>query len=183
LPGKLRGQKRGSNTWTSDNLQEALDRKIGAISAITRGVIALNNDYGIEPKQILPLISVSKNAIPLSVFLSDSPLEGIVRYLRDSEGMNLQEIAESLGRAYTTISSTYAQSIKKKPAGVYKQKDRLGINFPLEIFHKKKLSALESAALYLKQKYQLSVREVGLLLNRNERTIWTVLHRAEVKMR
>ena len=51
---------------------------------------------------------------------------------------------------------------------------------PLEILRDRTVSVLESIVEYLKNK-GLSFHEIGLLLNRDERNIWTVYNRAKKK--
>ncbi|MFC1691005.1 RNA polymerase sigma factor [Nanoarchaeota archaeon] len=51
---------------------------------------------------------------------------------------------------------------------------------PLSIFSTK-LSPSESLSVYLKEEQDLSYSEIGELLNRNERSIWTNFHNARKK--
>ncbi|MBI5880614.1 hypothetical protein HZB90_00625, partial [archaeon] len=44
------------------------------------------------------------------------------------------------------------------------------------------LSALESISLYLNQKYGIGYSRIAKLLNRDQRTIWTVCDRARKKL-
>jgi len=51
-----------------------------------------------------------------------------------------------------------------------------------EIFRGNNLSILEAVVRYLKDIKRFSFHEIGLLLNRDERNIWTVYHRAKKKV-
>jgi hypothetical protein len=51
---------------------------------------------------------------------------------------------------------------------------------PLDILRDRNLSVLESIVEYLKNK-GLSFHEIAILLNRDERNIWTVYNRAKKK--
>jgi DNA-directed RNA polymerase specialized sigma24 family protein len=52
---------------------------------------------------------------------------------------------------------------------------------PVSIFSKEKLSPFETIVMYLKEKQGLNYHEIGALLNRDERNIWTVYNRAKKK--
>jgi hypothetical protein len=162
------------------------------ISFIRQNTQRIAHEYGITPRELLSSLSEKKILIPISAFLSDNcPLECVVKHLRDVEGLSINEIASLLKRDYTTIWRTYKNSMAKSPAEshsndekkVYKKLslDAAEIKFPVEIFADSRLSVLESAVLFLKEQFALSLHEIASVMNRNDRTIWTVLHRAEVK--
>jgi hypothetical protein len=84
-----------------------------------------------------------------------------------------------LGRDQRVLSTTY-RNAKKKYA------DELKIlptkyYIPCHIIANKQWSVLENITLYLKQEYQLSNTEIAHLLNKDPRTIWTVLNRIKKK--
>lgn len=58
-----------------------------------------------------------------------------------------------------------------------------GIKIPVEIFQLKKLSVSENLVYYLTAKLDLKQNEIAFLLKRNPRTVWTILTRAQEKMR
>jgi hypothetical protein len=62
-----------------------------------------------------------------------------------------------------------------------KKKKSKTLNIPSSIFKDRSLSVLEILVEYLKEKKQLTYHEIAQLLNRNDRTIWTVYHRAKQK--
>jgi hypothetical protein len=55
------------------------------------------------------------------------------------------------------------------------------INIPSSIFRDRSLKPLEAIAMFLKEQKSLSYHEIAVLLNRNDRTIWTVCNRAKKK--
>ena len=57
------------------------------------------------------------------------------------------------------------------------------IKIPLSVFSDRSLPPLEAVVVYLKDKIRLSYRNIAELLNRDERTIWTVYNRAQKKKR
>ncbi len=55
------------------------------------------------------------------------------------------------------------------------------INIPSNIFQDRSLSVLEIMVEYLKEQKSLSYHEIAVLLNRDDRTIWTVYSRVKKK--
>jgi len=127
-------------------------------------------------------------SIPVNIFRSSlGPLEVIVQYLKDI-GYNFSRIAKLLSRDETTIWTTYHNAIKKgkediKEIDLKKLKLRKEELFvPLSIFSLRRLSVLEALCVYLRENFNLSYHDIGILLDRNERTIWTVVNRAKKKL-
>ena len=54
---------------------------------------------------------------------------------------------------------------------------------PVSIFKNVKLSPFETIVKYLKEEMVLTYRQIGKLLNRDERNIWTVYSRATRKQK
>ena len=54
-------------------------------------------------------------------------------------------------------------------------------HIPLEILFDREISCFEAIVEYLKEERMLSYRQIALLTNRNDRTIWTVYNRAKKK--
>jgi hypothetical protein len=52
---------------------------------------------------------------------------------------------------------------------------------PVSIFKKEKLTPFEAMVKYLKEEKNLNYRQIGKLLNRDERNIWTVYNRSKKK--
>lgn len=55
------------------------------------------------------------------------------------------------------------------------------IEIPTFLFKDRSVAVLEALVEYLKDHKGLTYHEIALMLNRNERTIWTVYHRAKIK--
>ena len=60
-------------------------------------------------------------------------------------------------------------------------KKESGYKITVSIFKKEKLSPFEAIVKYLKDDMKLTYHEIGILLNRDERNIWTVYNRARKK--
>ena len=121
--------------------------------------------------------------IPVSVFNNDylSALETIVKYLHENKGLKLVEIAKLLNRDQRAVGVTYRfarrklKSVLRAPVTKY--------SLPLSVIADKRLSVLESIVYYLKETYALSYHRIAVLLRRNDRTVWTVYHRALRKLK
>jgi len=62
------------------------------------------------------------------------------------------------------------------------EKLKYTLNVPVKIFNDRRLGVLESLVLYLQQIYKFRNCEIAKLLNRDDRTIYTVLKRANEKI-
>ena len=123
----------------------------------------------------------SLKLVPLSIFRDRrlTPLEAVIRYLREKRKLSYHGIASLLQRNVRDIYKTYAHAFDKSFLVEVKSVHTLLV--PVSIFANRELSALENLVLYLKEKLELSYRQISVLLNRNERTIWTVYQRARQK--
>ena len=62
------------------------------------------------------------------------------------------------------------------------QRDRREyINIPSFVFKDRTLSVLEVMVEYMRDNKNFTFKEIALILNRDERTIWTVYRRAKLK--
>ena len=145
----------------------------------------IKEKYSLSTNEIFNLIDrkpVSKEIlIPISIFeVGDlSALETICKYLKEELDLNYAKIALLLNRNSRTIWTTYNNAIKKR-------KEKLPVNeskfsIPVSIFKNRKFSVLESIVSYLKNNFSLRYSEISVLLNRDERNIWTVYNRAKKK--
>ncbi len=58
----------------------------------------------------------------------------------------------------------------------------MDIHLPLSLFNNGQLSALEAITKYIKEEIGLGYREIALILNRDERTVWGAYHSSRKKM-
>ena len=114
--------------------------------------------------------------IPSCIFSKDiSSFESIVKFLKEGYDLNLQSIAtllsksrQSVWRAYNRASTTHPDSF---------QLSDLHYTIPLEIF-KQQIPLNETLVSFLIEHYKLTFSEVAALLQRDQRTVWTLYHRA-----
>ena len=135
--------------------------------------------------------SLSYISIPTVIFRKYplAVLESIVVYLKDERNLNFSEIAVLLNRDQRNIWTVYSRVKKKLEKNSLKPESENKIlssshylSIPTEIFRKYPLAVLESIVFYLKEEKNLSFSEIGILLDRDQRNIWTVYSRAQKKL-
>ena len=121
------------------------------------------------------------NHIPSTIFYTNelSCFEAIVKYLKEEFSLTYHNIALMLNRDDRTIWSTYNNSKKKFTKKLTAQESK--INIPILILRNRNLGILEAICEYLKDESSLSYHNIALMLNRNDRTIWTAYHKAKNK--
>jgi len=141
--------------------------------------------YNLGSNEILSLIEkkpVSKDIlIPVSIFdvKALSALEVICKYLKEELNLNNSKIALLLKRDIRTVWTTYNNACKKSKEKLIVKESKFF--FPVSIFENRKLSVLGAIVCYLKDNFGLRYREIAILLNRNERNIWTVYNHYKKK--
>ena len=124
-------------------------------------------------------------AVPSSIFLDRelAPLESISEYLKEEKGLTYHEIAVLVERDDRTIWTCYNRVKKKRAAKPKKEaKPEKIIEIPLDIFKNRTFAPLESITAHLKDIAHMSFHEIAVLLNRDDRTIWTCYNRAQKKL-
>jgi DNA-directed RNA polymerase specialized sigma24 family protein len=98
-------------------------------------------------------------------------------------GLTYHEIAVLVGRDDRTIWTCYNRA-KKKRADQPRAESAPSesVDIPLEIFKNRTLAPLESIAMHLKEARGRSFHEIAVILNRDDRTIWTCYHRSQKKL-
>jgi len=138
----------------------------------------LKDKYNITSTDILNL-SQEEILIPSTIFSDKlSPLETDVKYLKENLELDYPKIAEALSRDRKVVWQAYKNSFKKMPKRLKVKETRY--NVPVSVF-KTELSTLEAIVVYLKDNFNLSYHQIGNLIKRDERTVWTVYNRAQKK--
>jgi len=136
-------------------------------------------EYNLTKEDLISIYEGSEEIkVPLSIFSKLSPLEALVKYLKENLGLRFSGIASKLNRDSRNIWKTYYQS-KSKGISFKLKKDDLLI--PIPIFKNRNLSILENLVIYLKDELKISVKEISFLINKNLSTIWTAYSRAKKK--
>ena len=141
----------------------------------------VEKETALNRRQLLKLLEQDEDLVPATIFTVRElgVLEAVVKFLREVRGYPLHKIAALLKRDNRTIWSTYEHSRQK-----YKGKmpeNGTDIKVPLNVFSDRKLGVLEALVRYLKERYSMRYSEIGNLLSRDQRTVWTVYNRARKK--
>ncbi len=144
----------------------------------------LKEDHKLSSKDVIDLFTIKvseKIRIPVSVFDNGelSALETIVKYLKEELDLGYHKIALLLNRNDRTIWTTYNKALKKRKEKLTVKETRFFI--PISIFKNRRLSVLEALVSYLKDEYKLSYHEISILINRDQRNVWTVYDRRRRK--
>ncbi|MGY4884634.1 MAG: right-handed parallel beta-helix repeat-containing protein [Nanobdellota archaeon] len=133
--------------------------------------------YRVNNKEISELIFVRKDIeISMDIFTKDlGALEALTKYMKENLHMNYVEIANKLGRDERTIWTAYKKAVEKNSEPIKIKEDSM--NIPIQIFYNEKLTVLEAIIIYLKEKGK-KYSEIGRLLNRDQRNIWTIYSKA-----
>ncbi len=134
---------------------------------------SLEIKYKKTKKEILNLIE-EMETMPVSIFNNTklSIPESIVKYFVEEKNYKYSKISKIIKRDQRTVWGFYNKARKKFPKKLKINDSKL---IPVSIFSKKSL--LETIAIYLKKNFDLSYHDVAVLLNRDDRTIWTVCNR------
>ena len=120
--------------------------------------------------------------IPIYIFRdrSLSVLEVMVEYLKDKLKLNYHEIAVLTNRDDRTIWTCYYRAKKKREKTIIEPPKTL-VSVPVWVFQDRSLSVLEVLVKYLKEKLEMTYHEIAVLINRDDRTIWTCYNRSKKK--
>ena len=175
-------QRNAGNKSNRDTTKlDSLILKDEILDILTTTIDSLKEKYKLGNKQILDLIKriqIKELSIPVSVFKVSSLgiLEVVVKYLKENLNLRYNEIASLLNRDSRTIWATYRSSNKKYPKKLAYDKSSLLV--PVSIFRNRIFAPLESIIAYLKDELDLTYKEISVLLNRDNRNIWTSYHTA-----
>lgn len=144
----------------------------------------LKQDHKLTSEQIVDLFGKKahrEDLLPICIFDNKelSCLETIVKYLKEDLKFRFHEIALLLNRNDRTIWATYNVACKKRKEKLPVRESRFFI--PVSIFKDRKMSVLEALVGHLKDNFNLRYSEIAVLLNRDERNIWTIYARAKKK--
>jgi hypothetical protein len=122
----------------------------------------------------------NKEVIPTSIFCGEtSPLESVTKYLREYQKKSNIEVARLLNKNPAAISLAYKNSINKKIGEIVSDSE----NIPLKEFSENNgLSISEVLTIYLRGK-NWKFSEIGKLIGRDTKTIWTFYNRAQKKVK
>lgn len=135
-------------------------------------------------KEVASMVEVPENSVPVEIFRNKklSALESIVKYLKEERGFGFSGVAKLTERSSKTIWATYSNAAKKMPEKFSFANAILpSIHVPLSILKDRKLGVQEAIVKYLREDAGLNYHRIAVILNRNDRTIWTVYDRIRKK--
>ena len=145
-----------------------------------------SSDYFMQDYEINELPSVfylnlkyeDEIYLPVTLFQNKlTPLQIIVKYLKENLNKTNKQISLLLKRDPKTTWITYKPVEKSKSLSIKETKTQI----PLSIFEDRRLSILEALVCFLKN-LDMKYSEIARLLNKDQRTIWTVHSRAKKKL-
>lgn len=150
--------------------------KYEKMELISHFVTELKRMHDVSEQEILGKKDIS---IPIGIFASElSSLEAIVKYMKENLKLRFSKIAKLLNRSNKTIWTTYQNAIKKmiSPFGEVSA----SIMVPVSAISDRSFSTLESIVGFIKD-LGYTNHETALMINLDDRTIWTVYGRVKKK--
>ena len=137
--------------------------------------ISIKERYRLNSPELLNKLEEKEVLIPVSIFSEKlSSLETIVKYLKENLELKNKEIGKITKRSVKTIYKAYSSANEKARKKFEIKEARYYI--PASALTNRKLGVLESVVKYLKENYELNYSEIGRLLGRDPRTIWTAYY-------
>lgn len=165
-----------------------VDKNVSAEKKLLDILIYLK-EQGYSPEEIRELSNKLLNApikeeikIPISVFKNEelACLETVVKYLRENMLLTFKQIAVLTNRNQIALAVSY-RNARKKLQPKFSVTEISPYSIPPSILQNRGLSVMENIVSYLKETFGLTYHNIAVLLNRNDRTIWTVYQRAKKK--
>lgn len=181
---KLSNKNRDNNNFNRNNalfLSQVYNKNKNLVDSLSEFLNNIKKKYNLDDQTILKLLKEKDKfiLIPISIFKNNlSPLEAVVKYLKEKINFNFHKIASLLERNDRTIWLTYSNAVKKKIT----LKITKEYYIPLSIFSNRKLSILENLSYYLKEKENLKLKRIAELTSKDPRTIGTCYRRALKKL-
>ncbi len=123
--------------------------------------------------------------VPSSIFRNRhlSVFESIVKHLKDDQNLVFHQIAVLLNRDERNIWTVYNRARKKSLRfDVKLEQRRFDFLIPVSIFQDRRVAVLEALVVYLHDFVRIKYHDLGTLLGRDERTIWTAYNRGKTKL-
>ena len=125
--------------------------------------------------------------IPTTIFVDRTLkiLESVVEYLKESKSLSYHEIAALLNRNDRTIWTAYSRAKKKRQPHVHAALPEQGmpdpVFFPSSILSDRSVKVFERIVEFLRTDKSFTNHQIAVLLNRDDRTVWTIYSRVKKK--
>lgn len=163
-------------------------RSIAARSSLRRSLHALqllidtvSAQHNLSFQQVVDLLHSQGESmdlfVPVSIFRERrlGIMEVLTKYLHEEKSLGFSKIAKRLGRDQRVVWMTYSKAKKKMPEALVFEDSEFAI--PISIFSTKKHGPLEALSIYLRDTFDLSFKEIGDLLSRDNRSVWACYHK------
>ena len=121
-----------------------------------------------------------RDSVPVGIFVKElSPLQAVVKYLKESLDYSHKKISVLLNRSPKTVWQAYDSSRERFPDAFDISISKYFI--PLSMLAQRDFSILELVVAHLKEEYGLENNQLAKLLHRDGRTIWTAYSRLTKK--
>ena len=137
--------------------------------------IKIKDKYKVPATEIISKLEKKEILIPSCIFDRKlSVFEAIVKYLKENLGLANRDIALLTSKSQKSIWQAY-NFARKKVSSVF---EIVASDYyvPVSVL-KKPFTVFESVVKYLKEDVMLNFHEIGILLKRDDRTIWTIYQR------
>ncbi len=169
----------GSQDTVSDSLQSNAQ-------ALTTLIKDFSEKYHLSFNEALEQLrhtrsrSNNPNLVPSAIFLEKKLgiMEAMVKYLREEYHLSFREISRILKRDNRVIWVMYHNAKEKFPFRL--DLSHNSVLLPIAIFTEG-FGPMEAIAQYLHDELRMTFKEIGVLLDRDNRTIWTCYNKAKKK--
>jgi len=118
--------------------------------------------------------------LPITIFQGElTPFQAIIKYLKEQLNLSNKKISRILNRDINSVWAAY--QLGKDKILLPKGAQASAPSIPLGIFKDTKLSCMEALVTFLKNQ-DMNYAEIARLLNRDQRTVWTVYSRSKNKL-
>jgi hypothetical protein len=162
-----------------------MESKEVLLKQIEENLLKLQEKHKVSFKESFKIIEKRKQdqtkpLLPVDLFSQRklSSFEVIVKYLKENKILDYKEISLLTGRSYDCVAVTYRNTKKKHSKKITANSN---VRIPITIFSENNLSVLENIIVYLKESLKKKFVEIAFLINRDQRTVWTVYSRANKK--
>jgi len=169
----------------SDTSIEFLDPKLREnLKAIESFISTVGNLYNISDDELIRTLlkrnqDRKETAIPSTILQNRNlgVLEIICKYLKENCSHSFKDIASMLSRDQRVVWMSYNSARKKMKELFFIGDPKVWV--PVKALNEKNLGMLQLICRYLKDNLGLSYHEIAVLLNRDDRTIWTAYNKAK----
>jgi len=154
-----------------------MERKERLLEAWKTLAQELRESYGYSVEALTAALHIEGDAIPLTAFGHGmTPLEAAARYLKHT-GKNSATIAKTLGRNKSAVERMLLRSHVTAKTLAYSPSDKI---VPATVFTGT-LPASKALYTYLRERYNMTNKQLADALDIDQRTVWTVLNRTQTK--